>query len=91
MAEKLQTLAQRKAKLQQELARITGQESAERRKADTRRKILIGGLVLEAAAKDERTAAWLEQLVRAVKRPQDAKAFEGWKVPRPAKAVTNGN
>jgi hypothetical protein len=48
------------------------------RKADARRKIILGGLLLDAAMKD---AAWekhLGELMGRISRDQDHKAFEGW-------------
>jgi len=54
------------------------------RKLETRRKIILGGLLLDAAEKDEKFARALQVLVGRVSRDQDAKAFEGWQQPRPA-------
>ena len=47
------------------------------RKADARRKIILGGLILDAA----RTGHWpsdLADLMDRITRDQDRKAFEGW-------------
>lgn len=56
----------------------------EERKRDTRRKIILGGLLLDAAAKEERFAALRDELVTRIKRPQDKTAFDGWKPAGPA-------
>lgn len=64
-------------------ARQRGRE----RKADTRRKIILGGLLLEAAARDERFARDVTDLLARLSRAQDRKAFEGWSPPWPA-AIT---
>lgn len=59
----------------------------EERKRDTRRKIILGGLLLDAAAKEERFAALRDELVTRIKRPQDKTAFAGWKPTAPANPV----
>ncbi len=48
------------------------------RKADTRRKIILGGLLLDAAMKDTAWEAHLNELMGRISRDQDRKAFEGW-------------
>lgn len=48
------------------------------RKADARRKIVLGGLLLDAAMKDAAWEAHLTELMRRISRDQDHKAFEGW-------------
>ena len=73
-------VTQAKARLQA----IENRQSTAERKLDTRRKIILGGLLLDAAEKDEKFARVLQVLVSRVSRDQDAKAFEGWQQPRPA-------
>jgi hypothetical protein len=58
-------------------ARQRGRE----RQADTRRKIILGGLLLDAAARDERFARDVADLLARLSRDQDRKAFEGWSPP----------
>jgi hypothetical protein len=74
---------QAKARLQA----IENRQSEAGRKLETRRKIILGGLLLDAAEKDEKFARALQVLVGRVSRDQDAKAFEGWQQPRPATPV----
>ena len=69
--------AQAKARLQALRARQATQE----RKLDTRRKILLGGALLDLAARDEGASAMLGRLVDGLDREQDRKAFEGWQRP----------
>ena len=71
---------QAKARLQA----IENRQSEAERKLETRRKIILGGLLLDAAEKDEKFARALQVLVGRVSRDQDAKAFEGWQQPQPA-------
>ena len=73
---------QAKARLQA----IENRQSEAERKLETRRKIILGGLLLDAAEKDEKFAQTLQLLVGRVSRDQDAKAFDGWQPPRPALA-----
>ncbi|MGY2737333.1 mobilization protein [Sphingomonas sp. UYP23] len=48
------------------------------RKADARRKIILGGLLLDAAMKDAEWEAGLKELMDRIVRDQDRRAFEGW-------------
>ena len=48
------------------------------RKADARRKIILGGLLLDAAMKDAEWEAGLNELMERINRDQDRKAFAGW-------------
>ena len=69
------------------LQAIENRQSEAERKLETRRKIILGGLLLDAAEKDEKFARALQVLVGRVSRDQDAKTFEGWQQPRPAVPV----
>ena len=73
-------VTQAKARLQA----IENRQSEAERKLDTRRKIILGGLLLDAAEKDEKFARVVQVLVGRVTRDQDAKAFESWNPPKPA-------
>lgn len=48
------------------------------RKADARRKIILGGLLLDAAMKDAEWEGRLKVLMERINRDQDRKAFAGW-------------
>jgi len=65
------------------LAALQARLSEASRKLDTRRKIILGGLLLDAAEKDERFSRVVTTLVGRIGRPQDLAAFEGWEAPRP--------
>jgi polyphosphate kinase 2 (PPK2 family) len=71
-------------KLEQAKARVAAYEARESqaaRKADTKRKIVLGGLLLDAAGKDEKFARVVTALLNRVVREQDQKAFQGWEPP----------
>jgi multidrug resistance efflux pump len=68
---------QAKARLQALEARVGEAE----RKLDTRRKIILGGLLLDAASKDERYAKVISALMQRIERDNDRKAFEEWEPP----------
>ncbi|MBS7671706.1 mobilization protein [Croceicoccus sp. 1NDH52] len=70
-------LAQAKARLDALNARI----ATEGRRLDTRRKIILGGLLLDAATKDQRFAGIVTELTHRISRDQDRKPFEGWTLP----------
>lgn len=84
-----------KAKLavQQAKARLQAIESRQtetERKLDTRRKIIMGGLLLDAASKDERYAKVVAALMARIDRDNDRKAFDGWTPPATAEAAAPG-
>lgn len=66
-------LEQAKARFQ----RLEARASVERRKMDTRRKVILGALILDAA----KTGNWprdLDDLKSRISRDVDRKPFEGW-------------
>ena len=65
------------------LAALEARLSDASRKLDTRRKIILGGLLLDAAEKDERFGRVVTSLVSRLSRPQDVAAFENWTCPKP--------
>jgi hypothetical protein len=74
---KLQQKAdQHLARLQAAKARLAETE----RKMDTRRKIIAGGLLFDAAAKDPQWARHLDVLLTRIDRPNDKEPFEGWSI-----------
>ena len=77
---------QAKARLQA----IENRQSEAERKLDTRRKIIMGGLLLDAAAKDERYAKVVAALMARIDRDNDRKAFDRWTPPATADAVSPG-
>lgn len=60
------------------LQALRNREAARERKLDTRRKVILGGALMDLAAHDTAAAALLDRLVRSLPRDQDRKAFEGW-------------
>ncbi|WP_254368261.1 mobilization protein [Paracoccus sp. Z118] len=66
--------AQAKARLQA----LKNREAARERKIDARRKIILGGALVDLAGRDSNAAAMLDRLLRNLPREQDRKAFEGW-------------
>lgn len=63
------------------LAALDARANQAERKADTKRKIVLGGLLLDAAAKDEKFARVVSALMGRITREQDRKAFSGWAPP----------
>lgn len=68
-AEKRYTQA--KARLQA----LKNRETTRQRKMDTRRKVILGGALLDLAERDSNAAAMLDRLIRNLARDQDRKAF----------------
>ena len=72
--------AQAKARLQG----LKNREATRQRKLDTRRKVILGGALLDLAERDSGAAAMLDRLVRNLSRQQDRKAFADWEGTSPA-------
>lgn len=71
---------QAKARLQSARAR----ERTKSRKLEARRKIILGGALIERAERDPAAAEMLAALITGLSRAQDRKTFEGWQAPCPA-------
>lgn len=77
-------IAQEKKKIGQAKARIQevmAKENQAARKLDTRRKIILGGLLMDAAEKEPNWHRALEAILKRVSRENDKKAFEGYTPP----------
>lgn len=66
--------AQAKARVQA----LRNREATKQRKLDTRRKVILGGALVDLAARDDAAAAMLDRLIRNLAREQDQAAFVGW-------------
>jgi ABC-type transporter MlaC component len=71
--------AQAKARLQA----LKNREATRQRKLDTRRKVILGGALMDLADRDSNAAAMLDRLIRNLSREQDRKAFSEWDAPSP--------
>ena len=70
-----------KAKLKFEQARarlkaIEARQSTEERKRDTRRKVILGGALLELAKTNQEAAGLVARLIAGLNRDNDKKVFE---------------
>jgi len=87
MAEtELDRAEKRYAQAKARLLALKNREATKARKLDTRRKIILGGALVDLAERDSNAAAMIERLVRNLPREQDRKAFEGWDAKLPATA-----
>ena len=87
MAEtELERAEKRYAQAKARLLALKNREATMARKLDTRRKIILGGALVDLAMRDSNAAAMIERLVRNLPREQDRKAFEGWETKQPATA-----
>ena len=66
--------AQAKARLQA----LKNREATKARKIDTRRKVILGGALMDLAERDSGAAAMVDRLLRNLPRDQDRAAFDGW-------------
>ena len=77
----LETIQKARRKVDQAKAQLQALEARAatlNRKADARRKIILGGLLLDAAMKDPEWENRLNVLMDRISRDQDRKAFVGW-------------
>ena len=87
MAEtELDRAEKRYAQAKARLLSLKNREATKARKLDTRRKIILGGALVDLAERDSNAAAMIERLIRNLPRAQDLKAFEGWDAKQPATA-----
>lgn len=84
IAERITVARQRAEQAKARLQALEAQASAAARKRDTRRKVILGGLLLDAAEKDERFTRVVTALLDRISRDQDRKAFDGWQAPTPS-------
>ena len=79
MAEtELERAEKRFAQARARVQALRNREATKQRKLDTRRKVILGGALVDLAARDDRAVEMLERLVRNLAREQDRAAFEGW-------------
>jgi hypothetical protein len=87
MAEtELDRAEKRYAQAKARLLALKNREATKARKLDTRRKIILGGALVDLGMRDSNAAAMIERLIRNLPREQDRKAFEGWDAKQPATA-----
>lgn len=72
------------AQAQARLEAVTARAATYERKADTRRKIILGGLLLGAAEEDDRYAEVVQTLLLRISREADRRPFDRWKPPTPS-------
>ena len=77
---------QAKARLDAARAR----EASAERKRDTRRKVILGGALIDLAARDDRALAMLNRLIDNLPRDRDRESFADWERPR-AETVRDRN
>ena len=79
MAEtELERAEKRLAQMRARVQALRNREATKARKLDTRRKVILGGALMELAGRDDGTRAMLDRLVRNLARKQDRTAFDGW-------------
>lgn len=79
MAEtELERAEKRYAQAKARLLALKNRAATQERKLDTRRKVILGGALVDLAGRDAGAAAMLDRLVRNLPREQDRKAFVGW-------------
>jgi len=77
-------VAEEKKKIEQAKARIQAamaKDSAKERKLDTRRKVILGGLLIDNAKRDPSWNRALTALIKKISRENDLKAFKGFEIP----------
>lgn len=77
LREREKGLLQKKAKLESDLARLQTQRKDAARRDDTRRKIVLGGVVLAAIEAGDVATDFFGRLIRDHAAERDKKLFEG--------------
>lgn len=80
-AGKVETLRQRKARLEAQIAAIEAAEKAKQRKEDTRLKVLVGAGILADIAKHPETRGGIEAVLRRAiiaERDREFLKSKGW-------------
>jgi len=67
-----------KAQAKARYDKVKARHTAAARKLDTRRKIIVGGALIDMASRDEKVAGFLKRLIDKLPRDQDKKVFEEW-------------
>lgn len=75
--------AQKKAQAEETIRRAQKSLRDTERKNDTRRKIILGAALLDAADRNEGVARFLASIVGRLERPADRAVFDGFELPRP--------
>lgn len=81
--EQITRAAHKKAKAEETIRRAKKALRETERKKDTRRKIILGAALLDAADRSEGAARFLASVVDRLERPTDRTAFDGFELPRP--------
>lgn len=81
--ERITRAAQQKAKAEETIRRAQKALRDTERKKDTRRKIILGAALLDAAERNENVARFLVSIVDRLERPADQAVFDGFELPRP--------
>ena len=74
----LERAEKRYAQAKARLLALKNRAATQARKLDTRRKVILGGALVDLASRDDGAAKMLDRLVRNLPRDQDRKAFVGW-------------
>lgn len=77
--QRLERARQIKAKAEAEIRSASAKLREDDRRADTRRKIILGAIVIDQAKKAPKFAAWLREQIKILPE-KDRKAFEGWDI-----------
>lgn len=77
--EKIAALEEKQKKLKAQIAKLQATDKAKERKADTRRKAMLGGFMLSVIGKNESANTLFEQFLSTLKRNDDKALFDGYK------------
>jgi lipid II:glycine glycyltransferase (peptidoglycan interpeptide bridge formation enzyme) len=81
--EQITRAAQQKAKAEETIRRAQKALRDTERKKDTRRKVILGAALLDAAERNENVARFLASIVIRLERPADRAVFDRFDLPRP--------
>lgn len=74
--EKIHALKEKEKQIKAKIAKLKAGDKAKDRKADTRKKILVGGFVLSLMEKDATAKALVEKCIASLKKDADKELFK---------------
>jgi len=78
--------AQKKAKAEETIRRAQKALREKERKKDTRRKIILGAALLDAADQNDSVVRFIHRVVDRLERQADLAAFDDFELPKPKRS-----
>ena len=74
--DRLKALVERREKINAKIQQLNARKAVAERRRDTRRKIIVGAIILAAVEREPKLQQWLQAQIGRLERPQDRALFE---------------